>query len=92
MGLVDEARSRALALEVYLPEYPLEAIRNVDLVAGALMAKERPEQALSALSLLEAALASEREVGETMTDAERGALEALRAKMPPSGYSRLESR
>ena len=86
-GRLDEAGAVALDLGPFLPDYSLEAVRNVDLLAGALMEEGRTDSAHSAVARLEAGLRADLADGETVTPQLEGALEALRAKMAVSGYS-----
>jgi hypothetical protein len=86
-GRLDEAGAVALGLGPFLPDYSLEAVRNVDLIAVALMDAGRTDSAHSAVAHLEAGVRADLADGETVTPQVEGALEALRAKMAASGYS-----
>ncbi len=86
---VVEAQGLLLDFEAFLPDYALDAVRNAELLADTFLELGQPDQAIAAVSRLEAVF--ERN-GESMTDAVEGALGALRDKLRESGYSRSQDR
>jgi len=82
-GRVNEARRTFLDFEPFLPDYPLEAVRNVNQLVDVLVAQGEAEQAHEAVALLESSITSG---GESVTQAVAPALETLRDKMRELGY------
>jgi tetratricopeptide (TPR) repeat protein len=82
-GRLDEARLTLLDFEPFLPDYPLDAVRNVDALVDALVAQGEADKAYEAVASLEDAVSGG---GETMTQAVKASLDALRDKVGQSGY------
>jgi tetratricopeptide (TPR) repeat protein len=82
-GRVKEARASFLDFEPFVPDYPMQAVRNVDELAVALVLKGEVEQAHEVVALLENALSS---TGASMEVPVASALQGLRDKMTELGY------
>jgi len=79
----DDARKRALELDVFLPEHGLEAIQTVRTLVEALQKAERADSASEVVAALQGRLTNH---GEIMTEPVASAFGALRDMVGASGY------
>ncbi|MDG2148691.1 MAG: tetratricopeptide repeat protein [Planctomycetota bacterium] len=82
-GRVEEARASFLDFEPFVPDYQMQAVRNIDDLTAALVLEGEVEQAHEVVALLEAALSS---TGGRLEDSVASALQSLRDKMKEFGY------